>query len=785
MLRVAFVLAVSVSCPCSARALEPEPHPSAAEQTPALSAPQLIEAVAPKLPELPEGSEPIAVVLELTIDKNGLPSDPVVLGSGGGELDRAALSASTELRFRPATRDNEPISARIPFRFEFRAAQPAALPAPQRVASATAQERSSESAELTLEVQGEKPPREPTMHTLDIVEARKLPGTNGDPLRAIEALPGVARPSALDTQLIVRGSSPNDSGIFIDGIQIPVAYHLGGQASIVQNDALGSIAFTPGNFGPEYGRGMGGVVELGLRAPRRDRFAGFVQLDSVDGRLLLEGPLGKRTRLMIAARRSWVDAWLGSVDKDFTNAPVYYDGQAVLEHDLNKRTTARLFFIGSDDHMRLYSAAPSGTDPGAGGRFSQGTRFARLGLRTDTKFGEDLTLRNTLSWGTDQYDVALGGLYQKIHANQLAARSELRAHFGRWVSGTLGVDAQFGSYDVKLRLPPFQATDQAAGPLFAQPPRTMAEDNVWVTRPALYALLELKPSDGLRIVPSVRADYARDTKQLTLDPRISARGDVHPSFPRTTLKGGVGFYSQAPQPVESVLPFGSPGVKSNRALHVSAGVEQELARGLELSVEGFYKYLTKLVVAQTAEDQSNVGVKFANTGSGRIYGGETLLRYRDPKGRYFGWVAYTLMRSERKNEPSEPYHLFQYDQTHILTALANVQLGRGFSIGGRFRYVTGSPFTPDVGGVVDLDAGAYAPIAGKPYGARLPAFQQLDLRVDKAWQLGPTKLTAYLELRNAYNRKNAEAVAYRFDYSKSERVSGFPILPVLGLRGEL
>ena len=786
LLRVAFVLALILSCPFAARAQAPEPGASVLEPTKALTPPQLIEGVQPVLPELSVGSEPATVVLELTIDKDGLASDPVVLSSAGEALDSAALSASTSLRFRPATRDNVPIVARIPFRFDFHAApEPAPLPTPSVAASAAARPEPGTAPELTFEVQGEKPPREPTTHTLDVVEARKLPGTNGDPLRAIEALPGVARPSALDTQLIVRGSAPNDSGIFIDGIQIPVAYHLGGQASVVQNDALSSIAFTPGNFGPEYGRGMGGVVELGLRSPRRDRLGGLLQFDSVDGRLMLEGPLGKRTRLMIAARRSWVDAWLGSVDKDFTNAPVYYDGQAVLEHDLTRRTTARLFFIGSDDHMRLYSNAPSGSDPGTGGRFSQGTRFTRLGLRTDTKFGEDLTLRNTLSWGTDQYDIALGSLFQKVRANQLAARSELRAHFGRWLSGTIGLDAQFGSYDVNLRLPPFPATDQATGPLFAQPPRTINENNVRVSRPALYAMLEIKPIDGLRIVPSVRADYAQDTKQVTLDPRISARGDVHPSFPRTTLKSGVGFYSQAPLPVESVLPFGSPGVKSNRALHVSAGAEQELARGLELSVEGFYKYLSKLVVAQSAEDQSNVGVKFANTGSGRIYGGETLLRYRDPKGRYFGWVAYTLMRSERRNDPSEPYHLFQYDQTHILTALANVQLGRGFTAGGRFRYVTGSPFTPDIGGVVDLDAGAYAPIAGKPYGARLPAFQQLDLRVDKTWQLGPTKLTAYLELRNAYNRKNAEAVAYRFDYSRSERISGFPILPVIGLRGEL
>jgi hypothetical protein len=179
-------------------------------------------------------------------------------------------------------------------------------------------------------------------------------------------------------------------------------------------------------------------------------------------------------------------------------------------------------------------------------------------------------------------------------------------------------------------------------------------------------------------------------------------------------------------------------------------------------------------------------VSFSNTGSGRVYGGETLLRYRDPRGRYFGWLAYTLSHSERRNDKSEKYHLFEYDQTHILTALGNVQLGhRGWSVGARFRYVTGSPYTPYVGGVVDLDAGAYAAISGAPYGARLPAFQQLDLRVDKTWKVGRTKLIAYGELRNTYNHKNPEGLSYKFDYSKSEVASGIPILPVIGLRGEL
>lgn len=754
------------------------------ELAPQLVAPRLLPEGLPPLPELPAGSTPRSAVIELTVDREGRASDPVVLTSAGEELDRAALAAVPALRFSAATRDGAPISARIPFRFDFFAAAPALPPAAPSEAPQPAPPAEPELvAAVTLDVQGEKPPRETTVHELAPSETQKLPGTNGDPVRALESLPGVARPPAFEGMLLVRGSAPEDSVVFVDGVQIPLAYHFGSFASVVPGDSLQKLEFRPGNFGAEYGRAMGGSVALALRAPNRERLSAVVQLDTFDGRLLLEGPLGSRTRFIVGARRSWIDSWIGKTDDDIESAPVYYDGQAVLEHDFNQRTTARLFFLGADDRMRLFFDSPDASDPSEGGKLSVGTRFTRLALRVDTRFSEDLQLTQTYSWGTDHFGVREGVMSQDIDAQVLAARVELRARMTRWLSGAIGLDAQFSRYDVTLNVPPYDATDAVEGPDFGRPLRTF-DERVWLHRPAAYALLELTPIEGLRIVPALRADYDRDTEQVTLDPRLTVRGDVRPAFPRTTLKAGVGQYSQHPQGQESAPPFGTKGVESNRALHVSAGIEQELAPGFELSLEGFYKKLDQLVISR-ADERQRIGARFVNSGEGRVFGGEALLRYRSDDARFFGWIAYTLSRSERRNDAAEPYHLFAYDQTHVLSALGNVQLGRGFSAGARFRYVTGSPYTPIVGGVVDLDVGAYAPIAGRSNSGRLPAFHQLDLRLDKTWQAKRAKIIAYLELRNAYNRENAEELSYRFDYSASKRVSGLPILPLIGLRGEL
>jgi TonB family protein len=760
---------------------------SSARAEPSLTPPELLAGEPPALPANVTLSSEVSVEVELTVDEQGTTRDVALsLSSGHAELDALAIQAAAALRFAPATRDGSPIAARIPFRFAF-APPPPAAPAPVPPAAPPPPALAPAPAPIVLEVHGERPPREATAYVIEAEQARRLPGTNGDPMRAVENMPGVARPPGLSGELIVRGSAPQDSVIFIDGIAVPSAYHFGGLSSVIPSEALDRIDFRPGNFGPEYGRAMGGVIELGMRSPRADRYSGLVQFDSIDGRLLLQGPLGKRTRFLIAGRRSWLDAWMPHVLSDddvaLKAAPVYWDAQLMLEHDLTRRTSARLFLFGSDDRMALLFKSPAG-DPSQGGELKAQNGFLRLGLRLNTRFSDAVSLSNMVSWGPERSSFVFGIDSFEFTVQQFVWRSELRARLHRSITAAGGVDFAASMYDLRLYVRPYPATDEAEGPYFARPSKLFV-DTVWLFRPAAYALLELTPLEGLRIVPSVRVDYTHDTGKTTVDPRLAMRAVLHDSPYRTTFKGGVGLFHQPPQGVESIAPFGTPGVRSNRSLHTSAGLEQDFMPGLTLSLEGFYKQYSDLVVAIPDEEASSVGARFENIGSGRAYGTELFLRYQG-EGPFHGWLSYTLSRSERRNAPDEPLHLFQYDQTHILSALGSVELGAGFTFGARFRFVSGNPYTPYVGGIVDLDAGAYAPVPASPlYSGRLPSFQQLDLRLDKTFNIRSGRLIAYLELRNAYNYKNAEAISYRFDYAQSKRETGLPILPVIGLRGEL
>jgi hypothetical protein len=170
-----------------------------------------------------------------------------------------------------------------------------------------------------------------------------------------------------------------------------------------------------------------------------------------------------------------------------------------------------------------------------------------------------------------------------------------------------------------------------------------------------------------------------------------------------------------------------------------------------------------------------------------VVGAETLIKYK-ADDRFFGWLAYTLSRSVRREGPDLPQYLFQFDQTHSLTLLGSYRLGRGWEAGGRFRLVSGNLMTPVNRGLPALyaaDAATYTPLEGRPFSERLPMFHQLDLRIDKTWQYRAWRLSAYLDIQNVYNNAAVEAYGYNYNFTQRSYQTGLPIIPSLGIRGEI
>jgi hypothetical protein len=165
---------------------------------------------------------------------------------------------------------------------------------------------------------------------------------------------------------------------------------------------------------------------------------------------------------------------------------------------------------------------------------------------------------------------------------------------------------------------------------------------------------------------------------------------------------------------------------------------------------------------------------------------ETLIKYKSDK-RFFGWIAYTLSKSMRRDYPEGREYHIPYDQTHNLTVLGSYRLGRGWEFGSRFRLVSGNMYTPLMTGLPALyaaSAGTYTPLEGQLFSQRLPLFHQLDIRVDKRWQFRNWEFGAYLDVYNAYNHASVEGVAYDYRYAKSSYMTGLPFLPSVGVRGQ-
>ena len=673
--------------------------------------------------------------------------------------------------------------------------------------------------ELEFVVGGERPPREVTRRTLERREIERIPGTSGDALRSLQSLPGVARPPALAGLLIVRGSAPQDTATFVDGSYVPLIYHFGGLSSVVPTEMLDRIDFYPGNFSVRYGRVMGGIVDVGLRSPNTDCYGDYgevltepngaplrgcyhamAQVDLIDGRFLIQGPVGKSKEWSFAAagRRSWVDAWLGPAleagGATVTNAPVYYDYQLVLDRNAGPGDKLSLRFYGSDDSFKAIINDPAAEDPAFGGSLQFGTSFYRGQVLYQKDLSSRVSLDTMVSAGLNRQNFSLGGNFLfDFESVPINYRSEFGIKLSETTRWNIGLDFEMAAFDVTVRAPPPPKPGEAAPPPFVTQQSLETRETGFGFRPAWYTDVEWQPTQRLRVVPGVRLDFARDSGHADFSPRANARYAL--VLPEdgfwggkplgTTLKGGVGVFQQPPQYDETNEVFGTPNLESNRALHYSLGVEQDLTQQIEVSVEGFYKDLTNLV-SRTPDAAG--AYEYANQGFGKVIGLETLLKY-NPDERFFGWIAYTLSRSTRTYNPADGERLFQYDQTHNLIILGSYRLGRGWEAGARFRIVSGPLDTPvanppSPAALFVADAGSYTPIQGKEYSVRMPLFHQLDVRIDKRWQFRSWRLSTYLDVQNVYNNAAREALLYNYNSTQQTYQKGLPILPSLGLRGE-
>ena len=171
-------------------------------------------------------------------------------------------------------------------------------------------------------------------------------------------------------------------------------------------------------------------------------------------------------------------------------------------------------------------------------------------------------------------------------------------------------------------------------------------------------------------------------------------------------------------------------------------------------------------------------------GIGRAYGGQLLLRQELLHG-FFGWITYSLIRSERRDHPEHDWRLFDFDQTHVLGVVASYQLGHGWDVGSALplhhRLSAHAGLEPTS---TTAPTTSTSPLFGAHNSIRIPAFYQLDARIEKAFVFRRVKLNVFLDVQNVTNRQNPEEIIYNYDFTVQSYITGFPTLAVLGARVE-
>jgi TonB family protein len=680
------------------------------------------------------------------------------------------------------------------------------------------EEKSAPGEQDDLEIVVVAPPLQKAIASVTVAaeQGRRVPGTQGDVLKVVESLPGVARAATGSGALVVWGAAPQDTRVYVDGVRLPTLYHAGGLRSVIAGDLVRSIELLPGGYGPTYGRGLGGIVVVDSAPLEGDGTHGAVTADVIDAAAVVRAKLAPGLRAAVALRDSYLDRSFDLASSrdvgDLFPIPKYRDGQLRLSYAVGADARVEAVGLFSNDQV---ARTVTTSDPGFSKRDQRDLSFYRAWVRYRQGPADGAAVDVVSYFGVDRARLVnqFGGpeASQDTDSTLYGFRGVWRGRASRRVTLSLGLDAEVvtsaldrtGSVNIPAR--------EGDVRVFGQIPPDQVNTDTWRTLSASaapYAELDVAlAGDRLHLVPGLRVEpYVTGTSRITpavgdtpaiglfqedtaVEPRFTARVAASP---RLRLNASYGVYHQAPQPEDLSAVFGNPTLPVSRSTHYVLGAALRLADALTAEVTLFHAASSALA-ARSPLPSPALAQALVPFGTGNTTGGQIVLR-REPVGRFFGWVSYSLMRAERREpvlaasgaaggafQPG-PARLFDFDQTHLLTAVGSYDLGRGFEVGLRVRYATGFPRTPVVGAVYDLRRDSYQPIFGAQSSIRLPAFFQADARVARRWRFDGGTLEVSLDVQNVTDRANAEDFVYSVDYQQRRTITGLPILPVLGAR---
>jgi hypothetical protein len=638
---------------------------------------------------------------------------------------------------------------------------------------------------------------------LDIKDLKMAPGMiEQDLFRSLATLPGVVAVSDFSSALYVRGGSPDQNLILLDGVTVYNPYHLGGLFSTFNLDAVSNAELHAGAFPAEYGGAVSSVLDVEMKQGNSERLAGKWDVGLLTTKLMLEGPL-PRGSFLVAGRRTYIDAVTWAIDKivDDSTFRVYlpyyfYDLQAKAHFDLSPQDRLTLSGYSGDDV--IYIKDSTSKMDFRWGNYTLAAMWRHI-------FSPAVLATTMLTHGRNRVgltavDYPGAGMTGDTSESDLTMRVSdvsLKEDFTVFVDS--GQTLRFGAEAKRFDLHDFLGEDTAVFWNLREQP----------CYAALYGADKWRPWRPLLINAGVRAEYFTGGGYFRASPRVSAKYFLREDL---AISAGYGLYYQylsIPFPRDEMIAklpatfFQQWIPASDRYEPVSAanyvlGGEKWFGDDIQLSGEGYYKQMAHLL--ETGSMLPGIGeepgtgdtVKF-NVGSGWAAGGEFLLR------RKGSWVGYSLSVARRTFDSTSFYPIF--DARHNFNVAWTTRLGRGWSLNLQWLFRSGFPYTGPIGQFQYVGEGGgwhppfteeplyyWMPLNGRRGNYRLPPYHRLDVGVEKGFKLFGIGWTWYLQVINVYAQKNVLWYNYS-SIDENGRVvrEPFTILPIpipsFGIRG--
>jgi hypothetical protein len=645
----------------------------------------------------------------------------------------------------------------------------------------------------------------------DVKSMPRLLG-EADVMRTIAALPGVSGGLDGGGSLNVRGGSPDQNLILLDGTPVFNSSHLLGIFSVFNPDIVKSADFYKGAFPARYGGRLSSIVDISTKDGDMQHVHGEAAIGLIAAKAMVEGPIVKdKTSFVVSARRSYTDllmneAYVNQDNEEQKNTAYiyFYDTNVKLNHIFSSKD--RVYFsgyTGKDKFNLKRSNNIEDTRTNLAWGNTTGT------LRWNHIFNPRLFANATLNYSeysfstSYNYDYTPDSIiytthqYGKYYSRIKDAMAKIDFEYRPNPDHTLKFGTGFVSHIFNPGVSLLQTNSAGQAPL-----DTSYNDDPFKGKEMfLYGEDEWAITSALQINAGVHiSGFVVDGNWYnSVQPRLGARYQLPRNW---TLKASYTHMNQylhlltnsgTSLPTDLWVPSTSK-VKPEFSKQTSFGITKMSKNNVFCySLEGYYKTMDNVIEYKDNASLINTSGKkwdeLVEVGRGRSYGGEVLLEKK--KGLLKGWIGYTLSWSERQfsNVNDGEAFPYKYDRRHDLEVVVTRQLGKRWEVSASWEYTSGMPLTLPTAsyeGATDSpwDIPANPPILdhiSKRNQFRSKDLHRLDLSATYTKQKRLWVKSWTFSLYNAYNQQNPLYYTVVTDRVKQERylaeVSILPILP--------